>query len=119
MTKPNPEASPAACSLGHSDLATRRTRWSEPCDRALFETKPTDDGVRLRFDGMPGVKEELDELTALERECCSFASWSVRIDRDQVVLDVSAGKESVGAVRQLLQGLPSPNRDRSAKSLPG
>lgn len=103
----NPAARPrhrrhvAACSLVQGDLAARRERWLALCDRALSEKGPTPGGVRLRFAQLPGVKRELEELVTLERDCCSFAAWSVRVEGAKLVLDVSAKGDSVATLRAL------------------
>lgn len=101
-------ATPVACSLAQGDLITRRERWLRLCDRALAEKELTDDGARLRFRSLDGVKSELEELTALERDCCSFAAWTVNIEGTELVLHVSAKDDAVAAVHALSDDLPAP-----------
>jgi hypothetical protein len=96
----------AACRLIEDDQAARRERWLRLSDRALCEKEPTDRGVRLRFRRLAGVEDELRELAALERECCSFASWSVRREGDDVVLRVSAEGTSAATVRAMFDEPP-------------
>lgn len=56
----------------------------------------------------PEVAAELDELAELERDCCAFASWSVRSAGDTLVLDVSAdGEVAVAAVHAMFDSLPT------------
>lgn len=100
-------ANPAACSLAQDDVAARRERWLRLCDRALSEKEPTETGVRLRFPRLEGVESELRELATLERECCSFAAWSVRCEGADLILEVSAEGDAVATVRSLLDELPS------------
>jgi len=38
----------------------------------------------------PGIREELEALAAVERECCSYVGWDVIQDEDHVVLRVAA-----------------------------
>ncbi len=84
----------------------RRERWLNLSDRALSDKASTQAGVCLRFRPLEGVESELCELAALERECCSFATWSVRRDAANVILEVSAEGDAAGIVRALFEGLP-------------
>ncbi len=97
----------AVCSLSQVDGSNRRERWLRVCDRALLDKAPTNDGVRLRFRALEGVESELRELAALEHECCSFATWSVRIDHTNLILDVSAEGDAADLVRALFEALPA------------
>ena len=90
-----------ACSLAPADLQGRRERWLRLSDRALVEKKPIEAGVRLRFQRLDGVEAELRELAALERDCCSFAIWTVTGDGAEVHLEVTAEGEGIAAVRAL------------------
>lgn len=94
-------ANPAACSLSGVGLADRRQRWLAVSDRALSQKTATGAGVRLRFLPLAGVESELRELAELERECCSFAAWSVRREEAGLVLEVSAAGDAAGVVRAL------------------
>lgn len=90
-----------ACSLAPGDLAPRRERWLRLSEQALLEQTPTPAGMRLRFRSVDGAEHELRELAALERDCCSFATWSVTSDGADLILDVTADGEGVAAVRAL------------------
>jgi len=92
---------PAACSLSRVDSAERRERWLRLGDRALSDKAPTNAGVRLRFRRLPGVESELRELAALDRECCSFAAWSLRSEEADLILEISAEGDAAGTVRAL------------------
>lgn len=105
----------AACSLSQGDGSKRRERWLRLCDRALLEKAPTEGGVRLRFRALDGVANELRELAALERECCSFAIWSVRGDHANLILDVSAEGDAAGIVRALFEELPAAQEDANPR----
>ncbi len=90
---------PVACSLNQQDLGQRAERWRALARRAEPQVTRTDSGLRLTFSAGPGVAAEVDELAALERDCCAFARWSVTAEADRVVLDVSADDaEAIAAV---------------------
>jgi hypothetical protein len=97
---------PVACSLNQTNLAERTARWQALTARALRQTVPTSDGMRLVFAAGPGVVDELESLAALERDCCAFAAWSVRADAGDVTLNVTGdSEEAVTAVRSLFPAL--------------
>jgi hypothetical protein len=94
------ESAPVACSLGQDDLAQRAGRWRSLAARALAQSSATQRGVRLVFDPGPGVADELGALAALERDCCAFATWSVRADGGELTLEVSGDGETAAAAVQ-------------------
>ncbi|MDQ6803896.1 MAG: hypothetical protein M3065_02760 [Actinomycetota bacterium] len=112
--KPNGLDNAAACSLSQGDGSKRRERWLRLCERALAGKAPTERGVRLRFRALDGVASELRELAALERECCSFAMWSVRSDYTNLILDVRAKGDAADVVRALFEELPATHTDVTA-----
>jgi hypothetical protein len=100
------EFRPVACSLGRADLARRTQRWDDLAARALSQASRTPHGLRLVFGAGPGVADELQALVALERECCGFATWSVRASGGQLTLEVSGdSEEAVTAVQSLFTSL--------------
>jgi hypothetical protein len=100
------ESRPVACSLGRADLARRAQRWDDLAARALSQASRTPHGLRLVFGAGPGVADELQALVALERECCGFATWSVRASGGQLTLEVSGdSEEAVTAVQSLFTSL--------------
>jgi len=100
------EAPPVACSLGQSDLARRADRWQALTSSALSNASRTESGVRLVFDAAPGVADELEALAALERDCCAFATWSLRADGSEVTLEVSGdGEAAVTAIQSMFAAL--------------
>ncbi len=102
-----PEPASVACSLSQGDLARRADRWRVLAEGALEQVSRTERGQRLTFRADPGVAAELEELSALERDCCSFATWSVDQVGGQFVLDISAaGDAGVQAVQALFGDLP-------------
>jgi hypothetical protein len=100
------ESPPVACSLGRADLAGRVQRWDDLAARALSQAARTPRGLRLVFTAGPGVADELQALAGLERDCCGFATWSVRTSGGQVTLEVSAdSEEAVTAVQSMFASL--------------
>jgi hypothetical protein len=89
-----------ACALGDEALTERRQRWQALGARAGIDIVSTDSGLRLIFRADRGVEEELRELAALERHCCAFADWSVRLRDGKVVLDIRGESDVAAAAVQ-------------------
>lgn len=87
--------------LQPAQLSERRERWLRLSARGLIDKRPTATGVRLRFRDRQGAAAELNDLVALERECCSFANWLLSRSDEELVLEVSGEGDAVRAVRAL------------------
>jgi hypothetical protein len=94
-----------ACSLSANDLGARAARWQALAERADLTVAHTRRGLRLTFTPGPGVAGELEALAALERDCCAFATWSLREAGDRLTLEVSAvTSDGIAAVRAMFGG---------------
>ena len=52
------------------------------------------------------MADELEALAALERDCCAFATWSVRADGSEITLEISGdGDEAVTAIQSMFAAL--------------
>jgi hypothetical protein len=99
------DPAPVACALGPADLAAQYSRWERLAARAMTGRAPTTGGLRLCFRREPGTEEELRALAAVENECCPWATWAVRADAGQIVLDVrSASPEGVAVLHGMFTG---------------
>lgn len=49
-----------------------------------------------------GVLEELEELAAAERRCCSFAEWHVIHDTEYAALHIRSDAAGLAAIAALL-----------------
>jgi hypothetical protein len=104
--KPVQKSAPVACSLDQKNQADRQRRWRALADRALLDVTSTGRGLRMRFRDGPGVDAELRALATLERDCCSFAEWTVLVHDAAVAIDVSGeSEESVAAVQAMFTSL--------------
>jgi hypothetical protein len=89
---------PIACTLVATDLAAQRRRWQELAERTSIERVELPDGLRLVFAAEPGVLHVLEELVAVERECCAFADWTVASRDGTATLEITAEPEAVPVV---------------------
>jgi hypothetical protein len=100
-------AEEVACTLTAADLAVQGNGWARLAARAMTGRALTDDVLRVSFRAAAGdgVEDELQRLVAVERECCAWASWTVRADGADVVLEVrSAAPEGIAVLHGMFAG---------------
>jgi hypothetical protein len=93
-----------ACTLTDGERGDRRERWRRLAEQGSGDVVETATGLRLVFPASDGVERELRELVELERECCAFATWTVRRAGPQLVLDVDGEGDALAAVHGMLHG---------------
>lgn len=63
-------------------------------------------GIRVSFRNDSGVEASLRQLTAIESECCAWATWIVEKRDEELLLDVSStSDEGITALHGMLTGL--------------
>jgi hypothetical protein len=98
-------ADEVACTLTAADLAAQGAGWARLAELAMTRRALTDDGLRVSFRVSAGVEDELRRLVAVENECCAWASWTVRADGADVLLEVrSAAAEGVAVLHGMFGG---------------
>lgn len=90
-----------ACTLSTKDQAAQSERWRRLGAGAFASRETTADGLRLAFHDLPGVRDELRALVAVERECCAWATW----DLDGTVLDVRSTGYGVATLHEMFTRL--------------
>jgi len=95
-----------ACTLTGAEQIARRDRWLRLAECNAVTIAETTRGLRLSFRWSPSLEQELQELAELERECCAFASWTVRRTESTVCLDVEAEGDAVAAVHGMFTTFP-------------
>jgi hypothetical protein len=68
---------PVACTLEVADGAQRLEQWRRLSVTAGLGRELAGGRLTLRFQGLPGVRAELDRLVDAERTCCAFLGWEV------------------------------------------
>jgi hypothetical protein len=79
-----------ACTLSPVDGAARMGRWEALSANGRPSAVRSGHVLVVRYQAAPGIREELEALAAVERECCSFVRWDVIQDHEHVVLRVAA-----------------------------
>ncbi|HEV8179965.1 MAG TPA: hypothetical protein VGP54_06665 [Gaiellaceae bacterium] len=75
-----------ACTLSDTDLKSQQERWIALGENFGLGRQETKDGLRLSFRSHPAIRKELEALVAVERECCTWAAWSVDDAGDALVM---------------------------------
>jgi hypothetical protein len=91
-----------ACNLVGADRDAQLGAW-QTLGPALRRSARTGDGLSLWFD--PGVEEQLRDVAAKEKDCCSFLDLDVVPDGDAVRLDITteaAGQPVIDALGELV-----------------
>jgi hypothetical protein len=91
-------ALPIACTLGAGDGAVRLRRWEALSAAGHPSARRRGHLLEIRYARELGVREELEALAAAEQRCCSFVTWEVSQDEDQIVLRVKADRSRPGDI---------------------
>lgn len=87
-------AAEPVCSLDESSFESRAASWAALADKVRTK-KRTGNGFRVEYD--PSASGELRDLVEAERACCSWATWTFRIEADGATLEVTGPPEPLGA----------------------
>jgi len=91
-------AQPLACSLDDTELAARLDAWRTVVRRAT--TCRVEDGrIVAGYPNEPQLRDRLQELIALERECCSFLHFDVEERPDVIVTELRLPEGLADAAR--------------------
>jgi hypothetical protein len=92
-----------ACTLSARNLAAQAARWLQLRGNAQRSRVETDDGLRVTFDDTPAVETELEALVAVERECCSWASWDISREGSELVMEATSTANGVEALHGMFR----------------
>jgi hypothetical protein len=89
------------CTLATDDLADQRARWLRLITASAVARDETPTGLRLRFRAGAGVARELEQLVAVERRCCAWATWDLEPGRGEVALAIGSTGDGVAALHSM------------------
>jgi hypothetical protein len=102
------ETSPTiACSLGVGDQAAQAARWARVRETAELSRAATAGGIRLAFRDDRETQTELEALIEVEKECCSWARWSLARHDGALVLDAWSSGDGIEVLRAMFGPEPS------------
>ena len=71
---------PIACNLSDADFQNRRAGMLKKVAAGILETQELEDGYAYRFSPETSWLATLTELITLERACCPFLQFSLRLE---------------------------------------
>lgn len=99
-----PDELPIACSLEPRSADARILRWQALADRALLASQRDGGAARQRYRDDAGVDTELEDLIALERQCCPFLDFNLDRADGELVLDVTGPVEADSIIEAFARG---------------
>lgn len=93
---------PIACSLNADNYRQRLDAVREIGAAGLLSVNDRPDGTELTFRNTTRVREELTAIVEAENACCPFLDLSIGSDEDELSLTVTAPREALAVVRDLV-----------------
>src|SRR5947207_3181049 len=87
-----------ACSLGSAGLGAQAARWAALREGSELRQIDSPTGMSIFFRADSGVVKELEELVAVETECCAWASWTVEPLPGEVAMHAVSTGEGVAVL---------------------
>jgi hypothetical protein len=82
-----------ACTLPTADRPTRLAEFDDLFAESAREVSRDGAGVRILLAGTAGLRERVLDLTRRETECCSFFTFVLERQDDDLILDVTVPAE--------------------------
>jgi hypothetical protein len=73
---------PESCVLPEVELRARRAELDRTLATKIVEVRELADGYALRFDPAPTLVEDLGRFIEIERACCAFLTFTLRVAKD-------------------------------------
>lgn len=89
---------PIACTLSPDTGRAQVERWHRFDDRYALRRMSSDDRLVVHYARTDESLAELSELVAAEHSCCSFVTWSVETDNNDLRLVVTGTPEQIEAL---------------------
>ena len=70
---------PVYCTLPEADLRERVAELEDAIAKKIVEVCELEDGYALRFPVESGIVEQFGRFIALERRCCAFLNFFLRV----------------------------------------
>ena len=98
-----------ACTLPTAERPLRLAELAALFAASARTVSSDQDGVRIHLVGAPGLRARVEDLAARETACCSFFSFGIEGEDDDLVLTVAVPQER----RSILDGLAARARQLS------
>ncbi len=90
------------CTLNENELTTRRQLVRETLLSHLLSVTDIENGVELTFSSE--AEKHIEKFIELERDCCSFLTFTVTSSQESVRLEVSGSAEAESTLDMFRQG---------------
>jgi DNA-binding transcriptional MerR regulator len=97
---------PISCTLDFDEMTQRTTDWQQLLAEATSTPTSIDGGVTVRFPADPDLARRVAALVVAEQSCCSFFTFTVRIEHTGTTLTVTAPPDAAHLVDSLF-GVPA------------
>jgi hypothetical protein len=96
---------PVHCTLSDASLRSRVAEIEGALATRIAEVRELDDGYALRFRAEPGIVEDLGRFIAVERVCCAFLDFSLRVAAGDgaIWLELTGAGEAKNVLRPAIE----------------
>jgi hypothetical protein len=96
---------PIACTLTGPELLKRRQTVLDLVRKTRIRTLRLADGYAYEFPPHAELAERLNDLVALERQCCPFLSFNTMETATAIRLEVTGPNEAMRVIEEFFGGL--------------
>ena len=107
MSEQNTEPA-MVCSLSSRDLRTRREMLRATLVPHIVSVETISTGLRVSFPATPAVREKVETLVGLERQCCGFLSFEVTPGDKSLALTIEGPPEAKDTLNLFANVMRSP-----------
>ncbi|MFK8020411.1 MAG: hypothetical protein AB8B86_11615 [Pseudomonadales bacterium] len=86
------------CSLTQEDQRRRRSQVRATIVPQVRSVNSLADGLRIDFVIAEGLRELVEEFIALERECCSFLTFTLSVKNEDMSLLIQGPREAAQVI---------------------
>ena len=90
-----------ACDLTVTDLQGREEAWRRLLSVSLVRKSAIANGVRLELGTELQTAHTALDLLGAERDCCSWANWTLMNGSGVTVLEITANEDGAHALQQM------------------
>lgn len=104
---------PVACTLTPAAQRAEIRRFKTDLGPHVLTRERLDDGARLTFAAVPGLREKIDLLVELDRGCCTFLEHEVESNEKTVTLTVRSQGQGIALAQGFLKELAPRKQGRA------
>jgi hypothetical protein len=95
-------SNPIACALTNVEMRERRRTLLDSIQSAIIDTTDLPSGYLYRFDANDELRERLDRLLTLERQCCPFLTFHLNDSGEETIcLEIAGPPEAKSIIADI------------------